>query len=106
LGSRILSTIDTKENNPSKHKKLQEQSSIEIPSGRILFQGDIGCGKSTILSAIEFSLFGLGDSLRNKVDEFYHIYAAFRIGRGFVDSVHRYGYHHTRVHYDKLYSMT
>ncbi|MRN62088.1 MAG: AAA family ATPase, partial [Nitrosopumilales archaeon] len=26
-----------------------------------LFQGDIGCGKSTILSAIEFALFGLGD---------------------------------------------
>jgi exonuclease SbcC len=29
--------------------------------GRILFQGDIGSGKSTILSAIEFALFGLGD---------------------------------------------
>jgi ATPase involved in DNA repair len=29
--------------------------------GTILFQGDIGSGKSTILSAIEFALFGLGD---------------------------------------------
>lgn len=34
---------------------------IEIPTGTILFQGDVGCGKSTILSAIEFALFGLGD---------------------------------------------
>jgi DNA repair protein SbcC/Rad50 len=42
-------------------RSYKEQTSIEIPSGRTLFQGDIGCGKSTILSAIEFALFGLGD---------------------------------------------
>lgn len=42
-------------------RSYKEQTSIEIPPGRTLFQGDIGCGKSTILSAIEFALFGLGD---------------------------------------------
>jgi len=38
-----------------------KDTTIQIPGGTILFQGDIGCGKSTILSAIEFALFGLGD---------------------------------------------
>ena len=33
---------------------------IEIPLGKTLFEGDIGSGKSTILMAIEFALFGLG----------------------------------------------
>jgi exonuclease SbcC len=33
---------------------------IDIPLGRTLFEGDIGSGKSTILMAIEFALFGLG----------------------------------------------
>jgi exonuclease SbcC len=42
-------------------RSYREKTEIEIPTGRILFQGDIGCGKSTILSAIEFALFGLGD---------------------------------------------
>jgi exonuclease SbcC len=42
-------------------RSYKEQTSIGIPPGRTLFQGDIGCGKSTILSAIEFALFGLGD---------------------------------------------
>ena len=34
---------------------------IEFPLGKTLFEGDIGSGKSTILMAIEFALFGLGD---------------------------------------------
>lgn len=34
---------------------------IEFTLGISLFEGDIGAGKSTILSAIEFALFGLGD---------------------------------------------
>jgi exonuclease SbcC len=34
---------------------------IEIGTGITLFEGDIGSGKSTILSAIEFALFGIGD---------------------------------------------
>src|SRR6266487_2537206 len=42
-------------------RSYKEDTVIEIPGGTILFQGDIGCGKSTILSAIEFALFGLGD---------------------------------------------
>ncbi|MCP8304019.1 MAG: SMC family ATPase [archaeon] len=33
---------------------------IEFPQGTVLFEGDIGSGKSTILYAIEFALFGLG----------------------------------------------
>ncbi|MGZ7070665.1 MAG: AAA family ATPase, partial [Methanobacterium sp.] len=43
---------------------------IEFPVGTSLFEGDIGSGKSTILMAIEFALFGLGnqkgDSLLRK----------------------------------------
>jgi exonuclease SbcC len=42
-------------------RSYKEKTTIELPTGRILFQGDIGSGKSTILSAIEFALFGLGD---------------------------------------------
>jgi len=34
---------------------------IEFEDGITLFEGDIGSGKSTILTAIEFALFGLGD---------------------------------------------
>ena len=45
----------------NKIRSYKEDTVIEIPGGTILFQGDIGCGKSTILSAIEFALFGLGD---------------------------------------------
>ena len=36
---------------------LSEQ--IEFPEGRVLLSGDIGSGKSTILLAIEFALFGI-----------------------------------------------
>ena len=42
-------------------RSYKDKTTIELPVGRILFQGDIGSGKSTILSAIEFALFGLGD---------------------------------------------
>lgn len=42
-------------------RSYKEKTTIELPMGKILFQGDIGSGKSTILSAIEFALFGLGD---------------------------------------------
>jgi exonuclease SbcC len=34
---------------------------LELPKGIILFEGDVGSGKSSILYAIEFALFGLGD---------------------------------------------
>jgi len=34
---------------------------IKFPPGTSLFEGDIGSGKSTILMAVEFALFGLGN---------------------------------------------
>ncbi|MHB8568112.1 MAG: AAA family ATPase [Nitrososphaerales archaeon] len=37
-----------------------KDQAIEFPLGKTLFEGDIGSGKSTILMAIEFGLFGLG----------------------------------------------
>ena len=39
-----------------------KDAEVEFPRGRTLFEGDIGAGKSTILIAIEFALFGLGSS--------------------------------------------
>src|ERR1044071_8743717 len=42
-------------------RSYKDRTMIAFPNGRTLFQGDIGSGKSTILSAIEFALFGLGD---------------------------------------------
>ena len=42
-------------------RSYKYKTRITFPQGRILFRGDIGSGKSTILSAIEFALFGLGD---------------------------------------------
>ena len=37
-----------------------KEQTIDFPLGKTLFEGDIGSGKSTILMAIEFGLFGLG----------------------------------------------
>lgn len=42
-------------------RSYEEQITIEFPLGTSLFEGDIGSGKSTILMAIEFALFGLGN---------------------------------------------
>ena len=42
-------------------RSYAEPTPIELPTGSTLFEGDIGSGKSTILSGIEFALFGLGD---------------------------------------------
>jgi len=36
------------------------EQTVDFPMGITLFEGDIGSGKSTILMAIEFALFGLG----------------------------------------------
>ena len=51
---------------------------IEFPRGITLFEGDIGSGKSTVLMAIEFALFGLGSQkaeslLAKKADSGYTI---------------------------------
>jgi exonuclease SbcC len=34
---------------------------LEVPEGTVLIEGDVGAGKSTILYAVEFALFGLGE---------------------------------------------
>ena len=39
-----------------------ESADVSFDEGTTLFEGDIGSGKSTILLAIEFALFGLGDT--------------------------------------------
>ena len=39
-----------------------KECTIDFPMGISLFEGDIGSGKSTILMALEFALFGLGSS--------------------------------------------
>ena len=42
-------------------RSYKSPPTIQLTPGTILFEGDIGSGKSTILLAIEFALFGLGD---------------------------------------------
>mgnify|MGYP000017518462 CR=1 FL=1 len=41
-----------------------EKQEIEFPNGSILLSGDIGSGKTSVLMAIEFALFGLQPSQR------------------------------------------
>ena len=36
-----------------------ENAELEFPEGKVLLSGDIGSGKSSILLAVEFALFGL-----------------------------------------------
>ncbi len=56
---------------------------IEFPRGISLFEGDIGSGKSTILMAIEFALFGLGsqkaESLLAKKSESGYVILEFSV---------------------------
>jgi len=40
---------------------------IHFPEGSVLLSGDIGCGKSTILLAIEFALFGISSDLPGSI---------------------------------------
>ena len=60
----LLKSIDL--HNIRSYDKLH----LEFPPGYVLLEGDVGSGKSTILMAIEFALFGLGtvraDSLLSK----------------------------------------
>ncbi len=44
-----------------------QHQKIEFPEGSFLLSGDIGFGKSTILLAIEFALFGLGDIMASSL---------------------------------------
>lgn len=62
---------------------------IEFPRGITLFEGDIGSGKSTVLMAIEFALFGLGsqkpESLLAKRSNEGHVILDFSMeGRRYV----------------------
>ena len=41
-------------------RSYRDETPIDIPEGTTLFEGDIASGKSTVLYAIEFALFGLG----------------------------------------------
>jgi exonuclease SbcC len=41
--------------------RSHEFTQIDFPGGTTLFEGDVGSGKSTILMAMEFALFGLGN---------------------------------------------
>ncbi|MBL7002314.1 MAG: SMC family ATPase [Nitrosopumilus sp.] len=56
---------------------------VEFPRGITLFEGDIGSGKSTVLMAIEFALFGLGsqkaESLLAKKSETGHVILDFSV---------------------------
>jgi len=47
-----------------KNIRSYEDQEIEFPEGSVLLAGDIGCGKSSVLLAIEFALFGLQPSQR------------------------------------------
>lgn len=42
-------------------RSYSQETTIHFSKGSSLFEGDIGSGKSSILLAIEFALFGLGD---------------------------------------------
>ncbi len=44
-----------------------QHQKIDFPEGSFLLSGDIGFGKSTILLAIEFALFGLGDIMASSL---------------------------------------
>jgi len=61
-----------------------QSNKIEFPTGTSLFEGDIGSGKSTILMAIEFALFGLGnqkgDALLRKGSKKGSVFLEFSIG--------------------------
>ncbi|MDD1774631.1 MAG: SMC family ATPase [Methanobacterium sp.] len=61
-----------------------EKCRIEFPRGTSLFEGDVGSGKSTILMALEFALFGLGnqkgDALLRKGAKKGSVFLDFSVG--------------------------
>ncbi len=55
-----------------KNIRSYTDESVEFPEGSLLLAGDIGCGKSTILLAIDFALFGLSRSELDGADLLRH----------------------------------
>jgi len=62
-----------------------KEAEIEFPAGRVLLSGDIGSGKSSILLAVEFALFGLqkgslsGSSLLRNGNDYGKVRVNFEI---------------------------
>ncbi|NYB25877.1 MAG: SMC family ATPase [Methanobacteriaceae archaeon] len=60
-----------------------EKEKIDFPNGTSLFEGDVGSGKSTILMAMEFALFGLGnqrgDALLRKGSKKGSVFLSFNV---------------------------
>ena len=50
-----------------KNIRSYERALIRFPAGKTLLEGDIGSGKSSVLMAIEFALFGLGSDSGSSV---------------------------------------
>lgn len=50
-----------------KNFRSHGHSLVRFPEGRTLLEGDIGSGKSSVLMAVEFALFGLGSDSGNSV---------------------------------------
>ena len=50
-----------------KNFRSHGHSTIRFPEGRTLLEGDIGSGKSSVLMAVEFALFGLGSDSGNSI---------------------------------------
>ncbi len=65
------------------HIRSYNHEEVEFVKGISLFEGDIGSGKSTILMAIEFALFGLGsqkaESLLSKKSESGYVILDFSV---------------------------
>ncbi|HEY0196352.1 MAG TPA: SMC family ATPase [Methanobacterium sp.] len=61
-----------------------QRETINFPRGTSLFEGDVGSGKSTILMAMEFALFGLGnqrgDALLRKGSKKGSVLLSFSVG--------------------------
>ncbi|ADD08664.1 AAA family ATPase [Candidatus Aciduliprofundum boonei] len=62
-----------------------EDQDIELGKGITLFEGDIGSGKTTILMAIDFALFG------NSTPDFYRSLLRKGTNRGFVEIIFEHG---------------
>ena len=59
------------------------QGSVNIPSGTVMFTGDIGSGKTTVLLALEFALFGVrrgGPSLLKHGEDEGSVNLKFEVG--------------------------